>query len=105
MLKMEKGLGMEEEPTVCTSVRGKAGRGWEAEGREEPTPAYFFENTINLPRSRSMKYKLDVTHCVMCKELHIFEGKIRRLEIRVRSINLLNYFFEKLFDGPRNARK
>ena len=104
MLKMDKGLGMEEEPTVCASVR-EGRQGWEAEGREKPTPAHFFENTVNLPRSRSTKYKLDVTHCIMCRELRIFEGKLRRLEMRVRSINLLNYFSEKLFDGPRNARK
>lgn len=61
-----KGLGMEEEPRVSACVRGKAGRAWEAEGQEKPTPAYFFENTGNLPRSCSLKNKLDVTHCIMC---------------------------------------
>ena len=38
-----KGLGMEEEPRVSACVRGKAGRAWEAEGQEKPTPAYFFD--------------------------------------------------------------
>ena len=52
-----KGLGMEEEPRVSACVRGKAGRAWEAEGQEKPTPAYFFENTGNLPRSCSPKNK------------------------------------------------
>lgn len=100
-----KGLGMEEEPRVSACVRGKAGRAWEAEGQEKPTPAYFFENTGNLPRSCSPKNKLDVTHCIMCI---IRTSYIWRKDQKVRnerSINLLNYFFEKHFDGQRNARK
>lgn len=52
-----KGLGMEEEPRVSPCVRGRAGRGWDAEGQEKPIPAYFFENTGNLPRSCSTKNK------------------------------------------------